>query len=197
MIRVTHYTTVKHWVKRQIIRKHFLWCWWSQFEPRMRETAWKSVDRWEKSHKLRSIHWKHNRYIWKGEDCDDDDDGSRKFWWIFGATTFTIMTLSIKTLTIKGLFVTLSITTFSINDTQHNSTLSVIIAEYRIWFIVTQSVIMLNDVMLSVVMLSVIMLSVVILSVVAPNFWLCQKHLIKNSRGYYFHWSEFVELTFC
>jgi hypothetical protein len=43
-----------------------------------------------------------------------------------GAMTLGIMTFTIKTLSIKGLFVTLSITTFSLNDTQHNSTLSVI-----------------------------------------------------------------------
>jgi hypothetical protein len=45
-------------------------------------------------------------------------------------TIFSIKTLSIKglfaTLSIKGLFATLSIKTFSINNTQHNSTLSVI-----------------------------------------------------------------------
>ncbi len=53
----------------------------------------------------------------------------------FNITTLNIMTVSIKTLSItglfvtlsiKGLFVTLSIMAFSINDTQHNSTLSVI-----------------------------------------------------------------------
>jgi hypothetical protein len=43
-----------------------------------------------------------------------------------GAMTFSITTFSIKTLSIKGLFATLSIMTFSKNDTQHNSTLSVI-----------------------------------------------------------------------
>ncbi len=43
-----------------------------------------------------------------------------------GSTTFRITILSIKTLSMKGLFGTLSIMTFSINDTQHNSTLNVI-----------------------------------------------------------------------
>ncbi len=51
---------------------------------------------------------------------------------IEGATTFSITTLSITTFSIKtlgvmGLFATLIIMTFSINDTQHNSTLSIML----------------------------------------------------------------------
>jgi hypothetical protein len=56
------------------------------------------------------------------------------------------------------LFATLSIMTFSINNTQHNSTGTIILI-----------VIILNVVMLNVVMLSVIMLNVVMLNVVAPQ----------------------------
>ncbi len=52
-----------------------------------------------------------------------------------GAATFSINTFSIKTLGIKGLFATLSITTFSINDTQHKSTLSVIMLNVAIYLL--------------------------------------------------------------
>ena len=43
-----------------------------------------------------------------------------------GATTLSITSFRLMTLSIKGLFATLSIMAFSINDTQHNSTLGVI-----------------------------------------------------------------------
>ncbi len=56
--------------------------------------------------------------------------------------------------------------TLSINDTQHNRTLNVISAKYRILFIVMLSVVILSVVMLSIVMMSVVMLSVVMLNVV-------------------------------
>jgi hypothetical protein len=68
---------------------------------------------------------------------------------IFGATTFSIMTLSIttfsiKTLSMNGLFATLSIMTFSINDTLHNNTLRAIMLNVSFYFFVMLSVVMLN-----------------------------------------------------
>jgi hypothetical protein len=52
--------------------------------------------------------------------------------WNKGAMTFRIATFSKMPLYIKGLFVTLSITIFRINDTQHNSTSTIMLIVFRL-----------------------------------------------------------------
>ncbi len=55
----------------------------------------------------------------------------------FSITILSITTFSIKTLSINGLFAALSIMTFSINDTQHNSTLSVIMLNVAFYLLLS------------------------------------------------------------